>query len=109
MISLDQVAEGAALDNPSRAELIAALARCTATQARLIAALLASRESTTIGAAPDRLLDVRAAAKMLNVSCTWLYRRPDLPFVTRIGSRIRYSERRLNQFISNRSGASGVR
>jgi hypothetical protein len=105
-ISLDEVADGVAFDGRNRSEVIAALVRGAAAQGRLIAALLASSESAPPGssAVPDRLLTAKQAATILNVSTNWLYRRPNLSFSTRIGSRWRYSERRLKNFIANRQG-----
>jgi predicted DNA-binding transcriptional regulator AlpA len=102
-LSLDAIASGAGLAGLSRPELAALLATCAAIEARIAAALLAGTASP-VTVMDDRLLDVRQAAAKLNVSRTWLYKRPRLPFAVRIGGHVRYSERRLNHFIALRSG-----
>jgi len=49
-------------------------------------------------AAPDQLLDVRAAASRLGCSVDSLYKR-DWPFVVRVGRRRMYSQNKIEEFI----------
>jgi predicted DNA-binding transcriptional regulator AlpA len=68
----------------------------------LLSRLLVSGEAQS-GADGDRLLDVAEAAAKLGLSRDALYR-SEYPFVVKIGSRRRFSERGIEKFIRNRMG-----
>ena len=85
--------------------LMAALA---AFQGMLAARLLdadAGQTARPETASGDRLLTVPEAAAKLNLSPDWLYRRSStLPFIVRVGRRVRCSERKLDRYIAARTG-----
>lgn len=54
-------------------------------------------------AAPDRLLDVQEAAARLGLGPRYLYAHADrLPFIVRVGRKVRVSEARLARFLERR-------
>lgn len=56
-------------------------------------------------AEPDRLLTVAEAAQRLGLSKDHLYRHANAyPFVVRLGSRLRFSERGFERYIRQRQG-----
>jgi len=59
------------------------------------------------GDAPERLLDVRAAAKLLDVRPRWLYdHAARLPFARKLGGRtLRFSESGLRRWLERRRSA----
>jgi predicted DNA-binding transcriptional regulator AlpA len=71
--------------------------------AALRAAVIAPAPLTS-GVTEDRLLDVHQAAERLGVSPDWIYRRSrELPFVVRVGSRVRASQRGIDRWIRSRT------
>jgi excisionase family DNA binding protein len=86
----------------------ALLARCAFAHGVLIARLLEAPENGAGApqvAPEDRLLGVEEAARMLNVSRDWLYRRVGrLPFVVRLGRTVRFSARGVERYIRQREG-----
>lgn len=87
---------------PETAEAL--MCRALAVQTALWTRCLTARTHTG-PAEPDSLLDVDAAAKRLNVSTNWIYRRVDkLPFVVRAGRLLRCSSRGIDEYIRRRQG-----
>jgi predicted DNA-binding transcriptional regulator AlpA len=74
----------------------------------LAAQLCKVREAKPNGSVPaDQLLDLDEAARRLNVSSSWLYRRSSkLPFVVRNGRKLSFSERGIEQYIASKKGAN---
>lgn len=108
--SLDAIAEGTSVAGLTRSELAAILVACTVVQGRIAAALIARSESIAVSVAPDKLWDAREAAARLGVAPAWLCRRShQLPFAVRLGGHVRFSERKLSRFISNRAGTEAER
>ena len=102
MISLDDIATGAA-PSLTKDDVRSVLCRLAAIQSRIAAHL--DSEDAGAGAPPDdHLLAIDEAAGRLGVTRAWLYRRSNnLPFVVRLGRKIRYSSTRLDRFIAARS------
>ena len=69
----------------------------------LLFSRLLTSEQLQPGRDGDRLLTVTEAAAKLGLPKDALYRN-EYPFVVRIGSRRRFSEKGIEKFISNRSG-----
>jgi len=84
--------------------LIGELERLRAT---LWTRLVASRDAHDREALPkDRLLTVEEAAQKLGLSRDYLYRHAKrFPFTVRLGSRLRFSERGVERYIRQRTGA----
>jgi len=80
-----------------RDELPDLLGKVVALEARV--RLRLAEAPTMAPAAPDRNLDVAAAAARLNMSKRYLYRHADELGAVRIGSRILFPERRLARFL----------
>lgn len=87
------------------AEAIPALVgEAASLHARLLARLMASGQDGKPDS-PERLLSVDEAARMLQVSKSWLYKRTArLPFVVKVGSRVCYSEAGIRAWIRRRMG-----
>lgn len=63
--------------------------------------LLKKKPEPTNGHAPDRLLEADEAAERLGMKKAWLWAHSDkLPFARRIGRKIRYSERGIEEYIA---------
>ncbi len=78
------------------------LAQLAAAQAQLAARLLESPpdDGSEARAGAGELLRVEEAAKRLNVSTTWLYRRAGrLPFVVRLDGHVRVSAAGLERYL----------
>ena len=104
--SLDAIADGADLAGLNRHELAALLAACAAVQTRIAAALIELESSTPV-AAPERLLSAKEAAERLGVAPSWVYRRAGkLSFAVKLGGQVRFSERKLDNFIANHAGVN---
>jgi hypothetical protein len=83
-------------------QLVAFITELAALQAR--AAVRLRRESPT-GRDEEQLLTIDQAAERLAVTCDWLRRRPDLPFVVRLSEgTVRYSSRRLAIYVARQAG-----
>ncbi len=94
------------IDQADRKQIPALIIRLGTIQASLAARLLtvSDNDESPVG---DVLLDVREAAGQLGVSIDWLYRRTSrgaLPFVVKLGRRIRFSNRGIQRFIRSRQG-----
>jgi excisionase family DNA binding protein len=99
------------LDDPQAAEKIARkdippmLAHLNAVQGMLTIKLLESEEKNGDGETGDRLLEVDEACERLGMKKTWLWTHADrLPFAVRIGRKIRFSERGIEEFIKTQKG-----
>jgi hypothetical protein len=104
--SLDAIADGAPLEGLTPAVVSALLSRLAAAQTRLAGRLLEVAQLDNHRVDPDRLLGVKEAAGRLGVAPAWLYRHAtQLPFTTRMGAHLRFSERALERFIRTRAGA----
>jgi predicted DNA-binding transcriptional regulator AlpA len=104
-LSLDAIADGAPLDGLNPAEASALLSRLAAAQTRLAGRLLELTQLDDHRDNHDRLLDAKQAAERLGVASAWLYRHAgQLPFTTRVGAHLRFSERGLDRFIRSRTG-----
>jgi predicted DNA-binding transcriptional regulator AlpA len=104
-LSLDAIADGMPLDGLSPAEASALLSRLASVQARLAVRLLELAQLDNHQDDHDRLLDAKEAAERLGVAPSWLYRNASqLPFTTRMGAHLRFSERGLDRFIRSRTG-----
>ncbi len=85
------------------------LARLAPLQTVLLAQAL-TRSASGDGGQPetrgeDRLLSVKEAARKMNVSSDYIYRHAkDLPFTVRVGSRLLFSERGIEQWVRHRQG-----
>jgi excisionase family DNA binding protein len=51
---------------------------------------------------PDELLAVQQAAERLGMSKSYLYRHPELPFVRRMGTALRFSSRGIDEYIARK-------
>ena len=104
-MSLDAIADGAPLDGLTATETSALLSRLAAAQTRLAGRFLELAHLDGHRADHDRLLGAKEAAERLGVAPAWLYRHAtQLPFTTRVGTHLRFSERGLERFIQNRTG-----
>lgn len=99
------------VNDPSRATQMdrdcipALLTQLSAVQACMAARLVATSQETTNRASSDALLNVNDAAARLGPSPDWLYRRTKmLPFVVRVGGRVRFSANGIDRFIRNKTG-----
>jgi predicted DNA-binding transcriptional regulator AlpA len=101
VISLDDLVDGADLGSLNDGDLAAVLCRLAAAQAR-IAAYLSARRSPQ---GEDHLLDADRAARVLDVSKQWLYRRSKrLPFVVRLDGKVRFSAQAIERYLKARRG-----
>lgn len=102
MISLDELETGGA---PELAQDAAAsvLCRLAALQTR-VAVQLANGEARR-PESEDRLLDIDEAASRLGTNRQWIYRRTrDLPFVVRLGGKVRFSAQGIDRWIASKAG-----
>lgn len=77
----------------------AAMAHVAAVQSALAARLLNAENKSDLN---DELLDVEEAAEKLGVSKDWLYTRSDtLPFVVRLGRKLKFSVRGIEKYIKD--------
>ncbi|MGA2264426.1 MAG: helix-turn-helix domain-containing protein [Acidobacteriota bacterium] len=75
----------------------ALMAQIAAAQSALAARLLSAEKKTE---PEDELLDVEEAAQMLGVKKDWIYSRTrTLPFIVRLGRKLRYSKRGIEKYI----------
>src|SRR5438445_11434504 len=88
------------VDKLEAAQVAALLTDLAALETRCAARLaaLAAQEQPR-GPDGDHLLSIDEACLLLGVGRDFLRRRPDLPFIVKIGGAVRYSHRRLQQFI----------
>jgi predicted DNA-binding transcriptional regulator AlpA len=102
VIGLDDLVEGADLGSLTDVDLAAMLCRLAAAQARLAAYLSARRSPQS----EDHLLDADEAARILDVRKQWLYRNSKkLPFVIRLGGKVRFSAIAIERYLKARRGA----
>lgn len=86
-------------------QIPALLTQLSAIQASVAARLVTTTQDAINDDAADPLLTVEEAAARLGVSPDWLYRRTkSLPFVVRVGGRVRFSARGIERYIRNRMG-----
>jgi predicted DNA-binding transcriptional regulator AlpA len=77
----------------------AVMAQMAAAQSTLAARLLEAESKPEL---KDELLDVEEAAEKLGVSKDWLYTRSDtLPFVVRLGRKLKFSLRGIEKYIKD--------
>jgi len=80
---------------------------CEMLRARVIALQVSVDLERTLPEANDRVLDIAEAARRLNVSRDYLYRRhAELPFTVRHGRRLGFSERGLTSYLRRAQRAS---
>jgi hypothetical protein len=96
------------LNNPERIsalpkDVIADLRGQIAKLDTLLLSRLLSGEQHQAGADGDRLLTASEAASKLGLTKDALYRN-EYPFIVRVGSRRRFSEKGIEKFIRNRTG-----
>ena len=102
---VDLVRDPSRVGQVDREHLPALLTHLSAVQASMAARLVATLNDATSDGAQDELLPVEEAAARLGVSEDWLYRRTkSLPFVVRVGGRVRFSAKGIDRFIKNRMG-----
>jgi predicted DNA-binding transcriptional regulator AlpA len=111
--SLDRVADDPAIARDLSAEhVVALLARCSVAQGALVARLLdhprgEKGSGDNAGDNHDHLLTVEQTTERLGASVDWLYRHADgLPFIVRVGRRVRFSAQGLDRYIRDRAGRS---
>jgi len=88
----------------SHKEAINMLARISSIQPILIGRIASIGNEVKETKAPDRLLDVNEASKVLGYSKDWIYRHADkLPFTKRLTPhRLKFSEAGIEKYIKNR-------
>ena len=102
---LDLVKDPSRAAQVDRDHLPALLTQFSAVQGAMAARLVATSQEPTDRDASDTLLTVEEAAARLGTSQDWLYRRTkSLPFVVRVGGRVRFSAKGIDRFIKNRMG-----
>ncbi len=75
----------------------AVIAQIAAAQSTLAARLLSAEKERE---PDDVLLDIEEAAQMLGVKKDWIYSRTrTLPFIVRLGRKLRYSRRGIEKYI----------
>lgn len=110
MTRLADVLAGGSLEQIPHAEIPALLGELEAVKATLWVRLQTAPTPAVLPigngkATEDRLLDVREAARLLDVSPRWVYRRSgELPFVRRLSSgTLRFSEKGLHRWKESRA------
>jgi hypothetical protein len=94
----------------SVADVIAAIAELgtddmPAVLAAVAARLAETREVSLVEAsADDGLLDAEAAARLLDVSPSWLYHRPKLPFRVKVGGKLKFRRSGIERWLKQRQG-----
>lgn len=104
--TLDEIAaDPSLLDSLPRATVRSIYLKAATLTATCLARLV--EPDTPITAPPtdsDRLLTVVEACTRLNVQASWLYRNSSkLPFVRKLGTQLRVSERALERYLRNRA------
>ena len=92
------------VDTLSHQEAMNMMARISSIQPLLLGRLAFLGNEKKEAKAPDRLLTVKEASKVLGYSVDWLYRHSNkLPFAKRITPhRLRFSEAGIEKYIKNR-------
>jgi excisionase family DNA binding protein len=104
VVLADLVEDPAKVANVPPTRIPALLSQLSAVQTAMTARLIsADRDEPT--STEDTLLTVDQAAERLGVSKDWLFRRSrTLPFVVRLGRHLRFSSRRIDRYLRNRTG-----
>jgi hypothetical protein len=84
-------------------QIPATLVALAALQSALAARLLVD-SAPMAEPGPDELVDVKEAAKKLNVSVGWLYHRRDLPFRVSVGGKALFSAAGIARYMKMRQG-----
>jgi excisionase family DNA binding protein len=101
----DLVKEPARVSEVDHTQIPALLTQLSAVQASMAARLVAASQDAAKELTEQSLLTIEDAAQRLGVSKDWLYRRTRrLPFVVRVGGRIRFSPSGIDRYIRNRMG-----
>jgi excisionase family DNA binding protein len=89
----------------SHNDIPALLTQLSAMQTSMTARLVAATHDAAQDSGEESLLTIEEAANRLSVSKDWLYRRTNkLPFVVRVGGRVRFSGSGIDRYIKNRMG-----
>lgn len=103
---LDLIRDPSQVAQVSPDQIPAILAQLSAVQASMAARLAGASRETAGERGQDSLIGVEEAAKRLDVSKDWLYRRTSkLPFVVRVGRHVRFSSNGIDRFIRTRQRA----